>query len=69
MSYLPTRRGSGVKLCLQLVLTSEPALIRGISERIGSDCLWEQDCGLGFRGNTNFCLKPSGTVLLTKLVM
>lgn len=40
-----------------------------ISERIGSDCLWEQDCGLGFRGNTDFCLKPSGTVLLTKLVI
>ena len=39
-----------------------------ISERIRSDCLWEQDGGLGFRGNTNFCLKPSGTVLLTKFV-
>lgn len=40
-----------------------------ISERIRSDCLWEQDGGLGFRGNTNFCLKPSGTVLLTKFVI
>ena len=39
-----------------------------IPERIRSDCLWEQDCGLEFRGNTNFCLKSSGTMLLTKLV-